>query len=122
MQSDSSVDGSYSFPLVFEKLPDINQEGSQWTDCEIRDAINLIYQNLYKLDSYLSILVSKHRKPRKLTLYWIHYTCGAVGLSVCSVWLLRHSSLMGSNDIENWVREARDSTITFWNDHVEQPV
>ena len=57
MQSDSSVDGSYSFPLVFEKLPDINQEGSQWTDCEIRDAINLIYQNLYKLDSYLSILV-----------------------------------------------------------------
>lgn len=121
-QSDSSVDGSYSFPLVFEKLPDVNQEGSQWTDCEIRDAINLIYQNLYKLDSYLSILVSKHRKPRKLTLYWIHYTCGAVGLSVCSVWLLRHSSLMGSNDIENWVREARDSTITFWNDHVEQPI
>ncbi|XP_010651562.1 protein DGS1, mitochondrial isoform X2 [Vitis vinifera] len=56
-QSDSSVDGSYSFPLVFEKLPDVNQEGSQWTDCEIRDAINLIYQNLYKLDSYLSILI-----------------------------------------------------------------
>ncbi|KAJ9699022.1 hypothetical protein PVL29_007875 [Vitis rotundifolia] len=121
-QSDSSVDGSYSFPLVFEKLPDVNQEGSQWTDCEIRDAINLIYQNLYKLDSYLSILVAKHRKPRKLTLYWTRYTCGAVGLSVCSVWLLRHSSLLGSNDIENWVREARDSTITFWNDHVEQPI
>ena len=30
--------------------------------------------------------------------------------------------LMGSNDIENWVREAKDSTITFWNDHVEQPM
>ncbi|GFY80504.1 dgd1 suppressor 1 [Actinidia rufa] len=56
-QCDSSVDGRYSFPLMFEKLPEVNQEGSQWTDCEIRDAINLIYENLYKLDSYLTDLV-----------------------------------------------------------------
>uniref|UniRef100_A0A2N9FXL1 Uncharacterized protein n=1 Tax=Fagus sylvatica TaxID=28930 RepID=A0A2N9FXL1_FAGSY len=56
-QSDSSVEGSYSLPLLFEKLPGVNQEGSQWTDCEVRDAINLIYQNLLKLDSHLSVLV-----------------------------------------------------------------
>ncbi|KAA8544502.1 hypothetical protein F0562_022458 [Nyssa sinensis] len=121
-QSDSSVDGSYSFPLMFEKLPEVNQEGSQWTDCEIRDVINLIYQNLHKLDSYLSNLVTKHRKPRKVTLYWMRYTCGAVGISVCSLWLLRHSSLMGSSDIDNWIREAKDSTTSFWKDHVEQPL
>ncbi|KAL6999993.1 hypothetical protein U1Q18_001143, partial [Sarracenia purpurea var. burkii] len=54
-QIDSSVDSSYSFPLMFDKLPEVNQEGSQWTDCEIRDAINLIYENLHKLDSYLSV-------------------------------------------------------------------
>ncbi|THG19456.1 hypothetical protein TEA_026339 [Camellia sinensis var. sinensis] len=54
--SDSSVDGSYSFPLMFEKLPEVNQEGSQWTDCEIRDAINLIYENLLKLDSYFNVI------------------------------------------------------------------
>ncbi|KAF3455254.1 hypothetical protein FNV43_RR05702 [Rhamnella rubrinervis] len=112
---------SYSFPLLFEKLPEVNQEGSQWTDCEIKDAINLVYLNLSKLDSYLSFLVAKHRKPRKVTQYWISYTCGAVGLSICSVWLLRHSSLMGSPDIDNWVREARNSTVSFFNDHVEQP-
>lgn len=58
MQSDSSVEGSNSSPLLFEMLPKVNQEGSQWTDCEVRDAINLIYQNLLKLDSYLSDLVS----------------------------------------------------------------
>ncbi|KAF5181898.1 Dgs1 protein [Thalictrum thalictroides] len=115
-------DGSSTFHLMFEKLPEINQEGSQWTDCEIRDAINLIYQNLHKLDSYLSLVVTKFQKPRKMTQYWIRYTCGAVGLSVCSVWLLRHSSLMGSSDIDNWVREAQESTISFWNDHVEQPI
>lgn len=57
MQVDSSVEGSYSVPLLFEKLPEINQEGSQWTDCEIKDAINLVYQNLHKLDSYLSSIV-----------------------------------------------------------------
>ncbi|KAJ7964943.1 protein DGS1, mitochondrial [Quillaja saponaria] len=121
-QSDSSVEGSYSVPLLFEKLPEINQEGSQWTDCEVKDAVNLVYQNLHKLDSYLAVLVTKHRKPRKLTLHWIRYTCGAVGLSVCSIWLLRHSSLMGSSDIDNWIHEAKDSTDSFFNDHVEQPL
>ncbi|KAF3955251.1 hypothetical protein CMV_019508 [Castanea mollissima] len=121
-QSDSSVEGSYSLPLLFEKLPGVNQEGSQWTDCEVRDAINLIYQNLLKLDSYLSDIVAKHRKPRKITLHWIRYTCGAVGLSVCSMWVLRHSSFMGSSDIDKWIGDARESTVSFFNDHVEQPL
>ncbi|KAG5109516.1 hypothetical protein AAZX31_14G036800 [Glycine max] len=121
-QSDSSVDGSYSTPLLFEKLPEINQEGSQWTDCEIRDAINSVYQNLDKLDSYISFLVIKHKKPRKITQYWIRYTCGAVGLSVCSIWLLRHSRLVGSSDLDNWVEEARNSTYSFFKNHVEEPI
>ncbi|KAL5719467.1 hypothetical protein ACHQM5_012239 [Ranunculus cassubicifolius] len=116
------VDGSNTYPLQFEKLPEISEEGSQWTDCEIRDAINLIYQNLNKLDTYLSLVVTKYRKPRKTTLYWFRYTCGAVGLSVCSVWILRHSSLMGSSDIDNWIREGRESTVSFWKDHVEMPL
>ncbi|KAL3828661.1 hypothetical protein ACJIZ3_017463 [Penstemon smallii] len=121
-QSGSTVDGTYSLPLMFAKLPEVNQEGSQWTDCEIKDAINLIYQNLNRLDSYLSVIVSKHRKPRKVTLYWMHYSCGILGISAGSLWLLRHSKLMGSSDIDNWIHEAKDSTITFWNDHVEQPL
>lgn len=121
-QGDSSVEGSYSFPLVFEKLPEINQDGSQWTDCEIRDAINLISQNLEKLESHVCFIVNKHRKPRRATRYWIRYTCGAVGLSVCSMWLIRHSRLSGSHDIDNWVREAKDSTVSFLHDHVEQPL
>ncbi|KAL0418417.1 UNVERIFIED_CONTAM: protein DGS1, mitochondrial [Sesamum radiatum] len=120
--SGSSVDGSYSHPLQFAKLPEVSQEGSQWTDYEIRDAINLLYENLHRLDSYVSVLVSKHRKPRTVTLYWMRYSCGVLGVSVCSLWLLRHSKLMGSSDIDNWIREAKDSTISFWNDHVEQPV
>ncbi|KAG6436054.1 hypothetical protein SASPL_100935 [Salvia splendens] len=121
-QTGSSVDGSYSIPLIFAQLPEVNQEGSQWTECVVKDAINLIYGNLQKLDSYLSVIVSKHRKPRKLTLYWMRYSCGALGISFCSLWLLRHSKLMGSPDIDNWIKEAKDSTLSFWNDHVEQPI
>lgn len=29
---------------------------------------------------------------------------------------------MGSSDIDNWIRETKESTAGFWNDHVEQPV
>ncbi|XP_056166152.1 protein DGS1, mitochondrial isoform X2 [Syzygium oleosum] len=66
--------------------------------------------------------VAKYKKPRKVTQYWISYTCGAVGFAACSMWLVRHSSLVGSSDINNWIREARDSTLSFFNDHVEQPL
>lgn len=44
-------------PLVFDRLPEINEEGSQWTDCELTDAINLVHKNLEKLNSYLSVMV-----------------------------------------------------------------
>jgi nuclear-control-of-ATPase protein 2 len=121
-ECDSSVDGSYPMPLVFDRLPEVNEEGSQWTDCELTDAINLVHKNLEKLNSYLSVMVGKHRKPRRMTLYWVRYTCGAVGLSVFSIWLLRHSSLMGSSDIENWVHDAKEATMSFFSDHVEQPL
>ncbi|XP_065879101.1 protein DGS1, mitochondrial isoform X2 [Euphorbia lathyris] len=121
-QTDSSVDGSYSMPLLFEKLPEPNQKDTNWADCEIADAVNLVNKNLQKLDSYLSLVVAKHQKPKKITRYWIRYTCGAVGLSVCSMWLLRHSSVMGSSDIDNWIHKAKDSTFSFFSEHVEQPL
>ncbi|KAK9673553.1 hypothetical protein RND81_12G174900 [Saponaria officinalis] len=66
-QMDSSVGNSNSSSLAFNKITEVEREGPQWTDGEIRDAIDLIYQNLQKLDSYISDVVGKHRKPRKLT-------------------------------------------------------
>ncbi|KAL9234830.1 hypothetical protein vseg_009655 [Gypsophila vaccaria] len=121
-QMDSSARDGNSITVVFNKITEVEREDSQWTDDEIRDAIALIYQNLQKLDSYISDVVGKHSKPKKLTRYWIRYTCGAVGLSVCSLWLVRHSRLVGSPDIDNWIREAKESTISFWTEHVEHPL
>lgn len=57
LQRDAPVEGGCTGLLQFEKLPGVNQEGFQWTDCEVGDAINLIYQNIHKLDSFLSDLV-----------------------------------------------------------------
>ncbi|KAI7996508.1 Serine/threonine-protein kinase Aurora-2 [Camellia lanceoleosa] len=68
-----------------------------------------------------TLSVIEHQKPKKVTLYWMRYTCGIVGFSVCSIWVLKHSRLMESSDIDNSIREAKDSTISFWNDHVERP-
>ncbi|OIW02796.1 hypothetical protein TanjilG_29572 [Lupinus angustifolius] len=86
--------------------------------------INELFSTLEASIGHLHAIrqVTKHKKPRKITQYWIRYTCGAVGLSACSVWLLRHSSLTGSSDLDNWVQEAKDSTVGFFKDHVEQPL
>lgn len=87
--------------------------------------IIVAYWLINVFEIYLFLLfskVSKHQKPSKLSQHWIRHTCGVVGLSFCSLWLLQHSRLMGSPDIDNWIREAKDSTISFFNDHVEQPV
>ncbi|KAL6902106.1 hypothetical protein ACP4OV_004982 [Aristida adscensionis] len=108
--------------LLFQKLPEADVESSQWTDALSTDGISLIYQNLQKLEDFLSSQLSSHKKPKNLTIYWLPYTCGALGLSVCSLWLLRHSSLMGSPDIDNWIQDAKVSVAGFWNEHVETPI
>ncbi|ONL98183.1 Protein DGS1 mitochondrial [Zea mays] len=107
---------------LFGKLPEVDVESSEWTEALATDGTSLIYQNLQKLDSFLSSQLSSHKRPNKLTIYWLPYTCGAVGLSVCSLWLLRHSSLMGSPDIDNWIRDAKESVAGFWDEHVEKPI
>ncbi|KAL0916145.1 hypothetical protein M5K25_013634 [Dendrobium thyrsiflorum] len=116
-----SMGSGNSCALLFEKLPKMEHVQTQWTDTEMRDATSLIHQNLQRLDSYLLFMLSSCQKPNRMTLYWLRYTCGAVGLSACSFWVLRHSSLMGSSDIDNWIRTAKESTTAFWEEHVELP-
>jgi len=107
---------------LFGKLPEVDLESQEWTESLLTDGLSLIYQNLQKLDSFLTSQLSSHKKPNRLTIYWLPYTCGALGLSVCSLWLLRHSSLMGSPDIDNWIQDAKESVAGFWDEHVEKPI
>ncbi|KNA24341.1 hypothetical protein SOVF_016410 [Spinacia oleracea] len=119
---DSCAGENKSSALVFNKMTEVQLEQPQWSDSEIRDAVDIINQNIQKLDSYISVLVARHQKPRRMTRYWIRYTCGAVGLSVCSLWIVRHSRLVGSPDIDNWFSDAKESTVSFWTEHVEHPI
>ncbi|CAM0873232.1 unnamed protein product [Alopecurus aequalis] len=102
-----------SYQPLFKILPEFDIQSSQWTEVLSTNALSLIYQNLEKLDAFVSSQVSSHKKPGRMTIYWLPYTCGAIGLSVCSLWLLRHSSLVGSSDMDNWIRYAKESVTAF---------
>ncbi|KAK3019113.1 hypothetical protein RJ639_003795, partial [Escallonia herrerae] len=162
-QPDSSVDGSYSFPLMFEKLPEVNQEGSQWTECEIRDASNasrVMFKKEHAVNAALLMLdiwnplvgVIEGIKPecvwirvvglplhiqgddlwRKIEyrcggFLWFDENCNKVSKLKKPECYINHDNrnmeerLTGSPDIDNWIREAKESTVNFWSDHVEQP-
>lgn len=122
-QSDYSPvnDGTQNF-VQFKELPEGLQDKSEWTDAEMQLAVDLIYSNLKTLNQRLSQIVSKCRRPRRAERLWLRYTGTAVGLAVCSAWLLRHSRLMGSTDLDDWISAGRDSIIAFWKEHVELPL
>ena len=29
---------------------------------------------------------------------------------------------MGSSDLDNWIQDAKESVVGFWDEHVEKPV
>lgn len=113
--------GLENIPLP-QELPEGLQDKSEWTDAEMQLAVDLIYSNLKTLNQRLSQIVSKCRRPRRAERLWLRYTGTAVGLAVCSAWLLRHSRLMGSTDLDDWISAGRDSIIAFWKEHVELPL
>lgn len=57
IQMDLCTGENNSSTLVFNKLTEVQREPSQWTDDEIRDAIDIVYQNLKKLNLYISGVV-----------------------------------------------------------------
>lgn len=57
IQIDSCAGENKSSALVFNKMTEVQLEQPQWSDSEIRDAVDIINQNIQKLDSYISVLV-----------------------------------------------------------------
>uniref|UniRef100_A0A0E0D100 Uncharacterized protein n=1 Tax=Oryza meridionalis TaxID=40149 RepID=A0A0E0D100_9ORYZ len=103
-----------SFEHLFQRLPEADVQSSA--------AISFIYDNLQMLDNFLSSQLSSHVKPRKMTVCWLPYTFGALGLSAFSLWLLCHSSLMGSSDIDNLIHGAKELLVGYWDKNVRKPV
>ncbi|GJX02719.1 protein DGS1, mitochondrial [Tanacetum coccineum] len=93
--------------LSFDKLydyrdhwPDVKTWDEQWSDYNIENALSVMDTNLNKLEEYISMVVSKYRKPRNIT-HWMRYIFGAIGISIFSVWLIR------SGIVDNLVLKAK---------------
>ncbi|KAL3680788.1 hypothetical protein R1sor_023744 [Riccia sorocarpa] len=125
-QTDASgyedVKATSSISLRFDEISSHLQNVPEWRGEDMDDAIRHLYTNVDLLRTMIDCLMSHHRKPHKMTRYWLRYTGGAVGLAVASGWIIRHSRLGGSDDIERWLREGRDAAVTFTREHVERPV
>lgn len=74
------------------------------------------------LTLFSPLQVPRYEKPRRLVRHWLHYSGGAVGLAAASVWLIKHSRLGGSNDLDRWMEKAHEDAYLFLETRVHQPV
>jgi hypothetical protein len=71
---------------------------------------------------FILLQMWQYRRPRKLVRKWIQYSGSALGLGVASGWLLSHSRLSGSNDLDRWFQEGVEASSSFLKEHIQQPV
>lgn len=69
-----------------------------------------------------ALQVPRYEKPRHHVRHWLQYTGGAVGITVASLWLIKHSRLGGSDDLDTWLNTAREDASLFMEKRVHQPV
>ncbi|KAH8950100.1 hypothetical protein BDL97_10G066500 [Sphagnum fallax] len=124
-QSDYDSQGN-SFPgkllLKFDNIPDTLGRRMEWTNSELQEAIQILFNNLWKLDNFLTTLMWQYRRPRKLVRKWMQYSGSALGLGVASGWLVSHSRLSGSNDLDRWFQEGVEASSSFLKEHIQQPL
>ncbi|KAH7439498.1 hypothetical protein KP509_04G064900 [Ceratopteris richardii] len=106
----------------FDDIPEELLSKVEWTDAECVSCSDIIRRNMNQLDDCLDKLVQSYRRPRRATRYWIRYTGSAVGLALVSGWLIQHSPLMGSRDIEIWLKQGGEAIVAFTKEHVEEPL
>lgn len=116
------LNDSQTIVLEFDRMSEDLMRGMDWTDYELQAALRLLWSNVLKLKEFLYNLVAHYEKPRSLVRYWLHYSGGAVGLAVASVWLVQHSRLGGSDDLERWIDKAREDSYLFLDKRVHQPL
>jgi nuclear-control-of-ATPase protein 2 len=71
---------------------------------------------------FILLQMWQYRRPRKLVRKWMQYSGSALGLGVASGWLVSHSRLSGSNDLDRWFQEGVETSSSFLKEHIQQPV
>lgn len=113
-----------SIVLKLKGVPSPKEESNQSVTqkMQIGQALELLADDVYRVNEQVTLLVSHYRRPRKAARLWVQYTAAGVGMAVVSSWLIRHSRLSGSSDLERWVKEGKDAAVTFYQEHALAPL
>lgn len=60
--------------------------------------------------------------PTRLQRYWLRYTMYGVVVGSVLRFLLRHSRLAGSDDLDRWIQGAVQAVQGLWQDHILGPL
>ncbi|KAJ7565757.1 hypothetical protein O6H91_02G073500 [Diphasiastrum complanatum] len=117
----TNFDGVYDLPEA-NCIPDKLVTETNWTDSDVLHVLEVLYKNLDNLQQTIADLVRRYKKPRKITRFWLRYSGGAIVFTLISGWLVWHSPLGGSDDMNRWLRSGSDAIVGFWKEHVEEPL
>ena len=60
--------------------------------------------------------------PTSIQQHWIRYTCVAVAALYGGHFLVKHSALNGSDDLERWAKASMQAIQAAWKTHVVEPL
>ncbi|CAI5527582.1 unnamed protein product [Closterium sp. Naga37s-1] len=74
------------------------------------------------LEKLVSAVVARCQRPRHAARHWLEYLAGGLcGVAVGS-WVVRHSRLNGSDDLNRWAADGWRAVTGFVTDHIWQPL
>lgn len=62
------------------------------------------------------------KMPTMAQQHWIRYSAVALGCAYGCVFVIKHSPVCGSKDLENWVRTSAKAVQSAWSSHVIEPL
>eukprot|EP00898_Chlorokybus_atmophyticus_P003064 jgi/Chlat1/3759/Chrsp259S03940 len=93
-----------------------------FTDDVLAAALDDINAALEDVDEAVCDQIREHARPHALKRNWIQYTAGGVAVVYAASWLVKHSRLGGSDDIDRWLRTSKEAFRAFFKEHVAEPL
>lgn len=60
--------------------------------------------------------------PSQVQQHWLQYTLITIAITSTSIFLVKHSRLVGSRDLENWIQATVNALRGAWTEHVMDPL
>ncbi|CAI5947501.1 unnamed protein product, partial [Closterium sp. NIES-64] len=66
--------------------------------------------------------VARCHRPRHAARHWLEYLAGGLCGVAVGTWVVRHSRLNGSDDLDRWAADGWRAVTGFVTDHIWQPL